>query len=141
MLGRVVKACLYRTEMAMDELEQAEKHVIAALEDASAAFKALSSAHSSRMTGYDEHAEKFLSNLASAQRIIRGRISALSPDIQFENGSYLHLLEADLAMRRLAHVHKMLQNTLADLRTFPVPAVKAKDISGDGDTTMTCGDE
>lgn len=110
--------------MALETLEDAEKKVIAALEDASTAFKVLSSADSARASPFDRHAESFLSNLSAAQQLIRSRISALSPDLPFENGSNHHLLEADLAMQRITHVHTILQNILEDVRHFPGPSVK-----------------
>jgi hypothetical protein len=90
------------------------------LDSAAAAFLALGTADSSRAGPFDSHAEIFLRDLAEARNLIRARITALGPDLPFENGSMRRLVEGDLAAQRIAHAHDILQRALKVVsRTVP----------------------
>lgn len=100
------------TEKAFVDLELAEEKIMCSLEAASSAFRSLATVESSRAGAFDAHAEKFLTNLAEAQQLMGKRISQLGPDIPFENGSMRQLIEADIAVQKLSHVHLALQSAL-----------------------------
>lgn len=100
------------TEKAVLDLEMAEEKIMRSLEAASSAFRSLAAVESSRAGPFDSHAESFLTNLAEAQQLMGKRIAQLGPDVPFENGSMRALIEADIAVQKLAHVHLALQEAL-----------------------------
>lgn len=100
------------------DLELAEEKIMRSLEAASSAFRSLATVESSQAAAFDNHAESFLTNLAEAQQLMGERISKLGPDVPFENGSMRPLIEADIAVQKLAHVHLSLQRAL---RCLDVP--------------------
>jgi hypothetical protein len=106
---------------AMAVLEEAERKILSSLESASAAFRALATADSSRAHAFDGHAESFLADMATAQQLVRSRISLLGPDLPFENGSMRRLVEADIAVQTTAHAHAALRRTL-EVATAPATA-------------------
>jgi hypothetical protein len=109
---------------AMAVLEEAERKILSSLESASAAFRALATADSSRAHAFDGHAESFLADMATAQQLVRSRISLLGPDLPFENGSMRRLVEADIAVQTTAHAHAALRRTL-EVATAPATATAA----------------
>jgi hypothetical protein len=108
----------------MAVLEEAERKILSSLESASAAFRALATADSSRAHAFDGHAESFLADMATAQQLVRSRISLLGPDLPFENGSMRRLVEADIAVQTTAHAHAALRRTL-EVATAPATATAA----------------
>lgn len=102
------------------DLELAEEKIMCFLQAASAAFRSLATVQSSQAGAFDSHAEQFLTNLADAQQLMGKQISQLGPYIPFENGSMRKLIEADIAVQKVAHVHLALQRAL---RSVDVPAV------------------
>jgi hypothetical protein len=82
------------------------------LEAASAAFRCLASAQSAGASSFSSHADMFLTDLAEARRLLRKRISMLGPDVPYENASTRKLIEADIAVEKVAHLHRALEKTL-----------------------------
>lgn len=109
LLTLILSVC---SRKAVVDLELAEEKIMCSLEAASSAFRSLATVESSRAAGFDSHAESFLTNLAEAQQLMGKRISQLGPDVPFENGSMRPLIEADIAVQKLAHVHLALQRAL-----------------------------
>jgi hypothetical protein len=94
--------------------------VISAVESASSAFRALAAAESSRASSFDAHAETFLRDLAGARQLILDQVSALGPDLPFENSTMRSLVEADLAAQRTGFAHQSVTRALHIVARFPL---------------------
>lgn len=90
-------------------MRQAEQKVVASLQHASLALRAVSAVDASQsLPPVNQHSDAFISNLHDAQKLIRERIQQLGADLPFENIMMRRLIEADLAVQRTAHVHRAL---------------------------------
>ena len=106
-------------------MEEAEKFLISSLESASAAFRALATAESSRAKSYDKHAESFLRDLARAQSLILEQISSLGPDLPFENGTMQVLVGADISAKQTIFAHRAVARALSVVSDIPLPEESA----------------
>lgn len=102
-------------------LRKAEKLVVSSVEAAASAFQALSAIDASAAPKATPHAERFVRDLSEAQRLVRQCITSLSSDLPFENATLNHLINADLAVQRTAHVHRSLVRTKRRLNEASSP--------------------
>ncbi len=94
-------------------LREADQLIISAVEAAAKAFKALADSKDTKNELLiEQHSTRFFTDLHKAMVHIQGRIAALSSDLPFENATLNHLINADLAVQRTAHVHRSLVRTL-----------------------------
>lgn len=100
----------------LSALREAEELVVSSVEAAATTFQALSGVHATATQEATPHAERFVRDLSSAQVLVRNCIASLSSDLPFENATLNHLINADLAVQRTAHVHRSLVRTLRRLR-------------------------
>ena len=97
---------------SLSKLRQAEQQLLSALSHAGNACRSLSTCDVVQAAPFTQHAESFLKDLYSAQNLIRNQIMRTQPDLPFENLTLLRLVEADLAVQRTAHIHRILTRTL-----------------------------
>lgn len=111
------------TQESLLRLREAEQKVLSALRHAAQATKTLSTADATLCIPFKGQAESFLTDLYDAQTLLRAQIDCINTDRPFENVTMRRLVESDLAVQRVAHVHRSLAAMLSLLDETPVEGI------------------